>query len=93
MHAVRFRIRGHVQGVGFRAYTCAVAQTCGVSGWVCNRDDGVVEGEAWGEGAALARFLAHLQAESAPGRVTALETETVVADPAAARGFTIRPRY
>lgn len=93
MRAVRFRICGHVQGVGFRAYTCAVAQTCGVSGWVCNCDDGAVEGEAWGEDAALARFLAHLQAESAPGTVTALETETITADPAPSGGFIIRRRY
>lgn len=93
MPAIRFRISGHVQGVGFRAYACAAARTYSVGGWVCNRRDGTVEGEAWGAEEALARFLAHLQAESGPGTVTALETEAVVADPAATHRFTIRSSY
>jgi acylphosphatase len=37
------RIRGVVQGVGFRAYLRHEAQRNGVSGWVRNRRDGSVE--------------------------------------------------
>jgi acylphosphatase len=36
-------IRGQVQGVGFRAWTEAMADRCGLQGWVRNRRDGSVE--------------------------------------------------
>ena len=39
----RVRIRGRVQGVGFRAWTEAMAVDRGVEGWVRNRRDGSVE--------------------------------------------------
>jgi acylphosphatase len=36
-------VRGRVQGVGFRAWTEAMALERGVEGWVRNRRDGSVE--------------------------------------------------
>lgn len=36
-------IKGDVQGVGFRYYLIRRAQALGLTGWVANRDDGVVE--------------------------------------------------
>ena len=36
-------IRGHVQGVGFRAWVQHQAQLRGLEGWVRNRRDGTVE--------------------------------------------------
>lgn len=37
------RIRGHVQGVGFRFFVQREAQQRGIAGWVRNRHDGSVE--------------------------------------------------
>lgn len=39
----RLRIRGRVQGVGFRAATQRAARRAGLAGWVRNRPDGSVE--------------------------------------------------
>jgi acylphosphatase len=39
----RVIVRGRVQGVFFRDSTRERARAHGVSGWVCNRDDGAVE--------------------------------------------------
>jgi len=45
----RFRVEGLVQGVGFRLWTADVARRLGVRGWVCNREDGMVEVHAAGD--------------------------------------------
>ena len=36
-------VKGDVQGVGFRFFLIRRAQALGLTGWVTNRDDGVVE--------------------------------------------------
>lgn len=40
---VRIRVRGRVQGVGYRAFTQTEAMARGVIGWVRNRRNGDVE--------------------------------------------------
>ena len=40
--AVRVRVAGHVQGVGFRDAARRRALELGVSGWVRNEDDGTL---------------------------------------------------
>ncbi len=40
---VKSRIRGQVQGVGFRAWVVREASRRGIRGWVRNRSDGSVE--------------------------------------------------
>jgi acylphosphatase len=45
----RVRIRGYVQGVGFRVSAAAAARSRGVRGWVANRLDGTVEAVFEGE--------------------------------------------
>jgi acylphosphatase len=40
---VRVRVRGHVQGVFFRAEARARAESLGLAGWIRNAPDGSVE--------------------------------------------------
>ncbi len=43
IHRRRYRVRGLVQGVGFRAFVWRQVQRLQVAGWVRNRFDGTVE--------------------------------------------------
>ena len=61
-------VRGLVQGVGFRAYVCRLAQSAGIRGEVWNRIDGAVETVyAHEDEAVLDRFEERLR--EGPGRV------------------------
>ncbi len=46
--AIHLWVLGDVQGVGFRAYTAAIARNLGLTGWVRNLPNGQVE--IWAEG-------------------------------------------
>ncbi len=50
------RVRGRVQGVGYREACVRAARTLGVTGWVRNSADGAVEALIQGRPAALARM-------------------------------------
>jgi acylphosphatase len=52
------RIRGRVQGVGFRIYMQREAQRHSVTGWVRNRHDGSVEAVVQGEPDAVEAVIA-----------------------------------
>lgn len=88
--ARHIRIRGVVQGVGFRPFVWRLAHELGLAGWVRN-DGGGVEVRAEGSAARLAELAARLRSEAPPlARVDALEVseaETTVAP--AQRGFVI----
>jgi acylphosphatase len=71
--AVRVRISGRVQGVGFRYFTVRAARRLAVAGRVRNLPDGSVEVEAAGEAPALERFLAELEHGPPGSRVLRLE--------------------
>lgn len=83
--AVRWRVRGRVQGVGFRWYTRGVAQAFGggrIAGRVRNLPDGSVEIEAAGTGEDLALFEEEVRRGPRGARVDALEEESITPVPA-----------
>ncbi len=84
----RFRVRGRVQGVGYRAFAVRAAAEAGVSGWVRNCDDGTVEAHANGTPRQLDDFEARLRLGPRWSEVRGVDTEdAAVAD---ASGFHIR---
>ncbi|MDI3299159.1 MAG: acylphosphatase [Bacillota bacterium] len=87
---VHLRIRGRVQGVGFRAGARAEAERLGVTGWVRNAEDGSVELEAQAEPEALERFLRWCQRGPAGARVDAVDSASR-APVDGERGFAVRP--
>ena len=57
MRALRLRVTGRVQGVGFRHFVVMEAGACGVVGDVRNLPDGSVEVRAEGDPTALDRLV------------------------------------
>ena len=72
--AVFVRIRGVVQGVGFRPFVHRIAALCGVTGWVSNGPGGVAA-HVEGPPRAVARFLERLRSEAPPAaRIASIST-------------------
>ena len=88
MRAVRVRVEGIVQGVGFRYYTYRVAKRLGIKGYVRNMPDGSVEVVAEGEEDTMEKFLQ----EVARGPSSAVVTNVIVEDvqPRGFKSFEIR---
>ena len=70
---MRVVVRGHVQGVGFRAWTQHQAELHGVQGWVRNRRDGSVEALLSGPLDAVALVRKALQQGPRGARVKSVE--------------------
>ena len=81
MDARRYRLKGRVQGVGFRYFTYRSAQSLGVRGWVRNREDGDVEVHAEAETGILKEFEAKLRTGPFFARVLGLEWSNVSPGP------------
>jgi acylphosphatase len=69
---VSLRIRGRVQGVGFRAFLREEARAAGLSGWVRNCRDGTVEAVLGGSAEGLAQVRAAAAAGPPGARVDAV---------------------
>ncbi len=73
----RIRVRGLVQGVGFRPTVWRIARELGLAGSVRNDGDGVLI-VAWGEAGAIEALLERLRTECPPlARIDAIECEPV----------------
>jgi acylphosphatase len=74
---VRAKVRGRVQGVGYRASTAYEARRLGLSGWVRNLSDGGVEVAAHGDDAAVDALVAWLAQGPRGARVTGVDVEVL----------------
>ena len=70
-----YRISGRVQGVGFRFFTWEAAAREGLTGFVRNLPDGLVEALAEGDREALERFEAAIGRGPAGARVHHVERD------------------
>ena len=75
--AVRVRISGRVQGVGFRMWTRGEALRFGLSGWVRNEADGSVAALIAGPESAVSTMIERLRRGPTAASVSAVETEAV----------------
>ena len=89
MKAVHARVRGVVQGVGFRYSTRWEAERLGLVGWARNMPDGSVEVWAQGLDAAVDDLCAYLERGPRAAVVRSVIVHDVAADPDMA-GFGIR---
>ena len=88
MTALRYLLRGRVQGVGFRWFARSAAVTLGLRGWVRNLADGSVEVVAAGAPDALASLERSLRNGPPGARVS--EVDVTPATAPNEPGFDIR---
>ena len=83
------RVRGQVQGVGFRPMVWRLARDCALRGNVCNDAEGVLI-RVWGSVAAVDDFVRRLQNEPPPlARIDRIERSSIAAQ-AIPSDFSIR---
>jgi acylphosphatase len=79
--AVRLRLTGRVQGVGFRWFARQTARELGLAGRVKNLPDGSVEVVASGEPPALASLRERLREGPSGARVQRIEEQELASVP------------
>lgn len=89
MRAVRLRITGRVQMVGYRAWAIRTAAGLGLRGWVRNRGDRSVEALAIGDQDAVAAMIEACR-QGPPAAIVADVTVTAAEDDGST-GFSTRP--
>jgi acylphosphatase len=67
------RVRGRVQGVGYRNYIAYKAGVLGIRGWVRNRSDGSVEAVVQGPAEAVAEIIRCAERGPRAARVDSVE--------------------
>jgi hydrogenase maturation protein HypF len=73
------RVRGLVQGVGFRPTVWRLAERCGLRGQVCNDGEGVLI-HVWGSPAQIEKFLAALETDAPSlARIDSIEHRPITA--------------
>src|ERR1700758_4910195 len=86
--ACSIRVRGVVQGVGFRPFVYRLARANTLTGWVFNGEEGV-EIHLEGAGPSLDAFVRDLQTQAPPAaNIAEVQVETV--EPLGLSEFTIR---
>ena len=88
MRAVRLRISGRVQGVGYRAWAVRTAARLGVRGWVRNQSDGSVEALVIGGEPAVAAMVEACR--RGPGAATVADVAVSEAEDDGSLGFDAR---
>ena len=89
MISLQIFFEGNVQGVGFRWSVKQVAKGFDVVGWVRNLPDGRVELQASGEETEVRAFIAAISQSELRAHIRR-QTELILPEPPAARGFEIR---
>ncbi len=84
----RLRIRGLVQGVGYRNYMAYKAGVLGIRGWVRNRSDGSVEAVVQGTAEAVAEIIACARRGPRAARVNAVDINEASGE---FSGFSVHP--
>jgi len=87
---MHLRIKGRVQGVGYRAWTAQRAKKLGLTGWVRNLTDGTVECMIQGPRTDLETMVAACHAGPPLARVTEVNS-TGIADSETFETFQQRP--
>jgi len=87
--ALRIRVEGFVQAVGYRNFVIAEARRLELDGWVRNRSDGTVEILAAGGTKAVEALVAASMRGPDGARVNNVELHN--AEPPAEKGFHRRP--
>lgn len=87
----RLRIRGRVQGVGYRWAMCEAARRLGLAGWVRNRVDGSVEALVYGPTEAVDALVVWAHQGPPAARVEAVEQAPADDETPVAGEFSARP--
>lgn len=80
--AVRLKIKGRVQGVGYRDWAIDQAEALGLDGWVRNLRSGEVEALVSGPDAAVDRMIEACRRGPSIARVTDIEITPAAPPPA-----------
>jgi acylphosphatase len=75
MKRIHFIAGGDVQGVGLRWSAQELAGSLGLSGWIRNREDGMVEGEVQGADPKIKEFMKKLETGLGRAKISSMAQE------------------